>query len=574
MNVPSYHSPRSGLPKSSSEGKIHGRPQGKFIPRGQPNMPISNLQNHIQPHWMQSHNSQPFFNPYSRPSHQVRSLGYQKMSSSQSPYNNLHYYNSRQSTPSPPHSPGHSDHHHHHSTSNRDYDDEGEDMDSSPQLNKSQEFIIDHHNNNHPNNHLNGSTNGGSSGTTTNQNTGKVAGTTSEYQEPSPVEAESGTELPPEDPLQEKDPLQSQTQITNPDSVSSTTDNVNTAPRVTKADIIAQMNKTDSEIQHLEKELNQVLKQKDYYLTLFPLIPDSPPSRPSDIEPALMESSPFVNQIFNDSNHHRLLGLKELGHLYEAVPHSLYQEPSDLPFYEDNINSFESFKPILRAVLIRRKQNHYQKTARLQQEYADRWTIWREYSKKAEEMHKLGVMKLQQLESQNTRRTRGRRSIRKMLETPEEKRDTNTRFLDSLADIPPLILDEHQRKLHFKDNNVLIPNIEESEHTKRQDNKWGEEEEKSFAQLFQIHHKNFEQISALLPSKTTKDCVKFYYVNKKRLFKELHDEKPYHHSDLNGTEHGHLSKKLITRVMSQHYYPDNFMGRNHKSSLKNLRRKR
>jgi len=238
-----------------------------------------------------------------------------------------------------------------------------------------------------------------------------------------------------------------------------------------------------------------------------------------------------------------------------------------LSFFEDNILSFETFRPILRQVLLRRKQDLLKNTSRLQQEYSDKWAVWREYSKKAEEKHKAGVMRLLLTENTNNRRNRGKRtSIRRLLEIPEEKRDTNMRFLDSLADIPPLIVDPQQRKL-FRDNNGLIPNYQELYQKKRQENIWLKEEEKSFLELYQKYHKNFEQISAQLPYKSTKDCVKFYYLNKKRLFtnnklSEYRSGLELNHVarkvDHGGHQHRHRYK-LINRAMSHHYYQENFL---------------
>lgn len=237
----------------------------------------------------------------------------------------------------------------------------------------------------------------------------------------------------------------------------------------------------------------------------------------------------------------------------DGVPHSLYSEPDDLPFYHENMHTFEAFKPVLRAILARRRQSNLVKTVQLQQEYAAKWARWREYSKQAEDKHKAGVWQLQLLENvANLRRTRRR----KLPEPLEEKKDTNTRFLDSLADIPPLILDEEQRKIHYIDNNGLIPDPKTLD---IRENLWLPEEEKSFVELFRSYHKNFEQISSHLPYKSTKECIKFYYLNKKRLFKE---EKPKHKSNSRKRTRN-TCKIMNSRVMSHQYYNSNFVESNH-----------
>jgi hypothetical protein len=52
-------------------------------------------------------------------------------------------------------------------------------------------------------------------------------------------------------------------------------------------------------------------------------------------------------------------------------------------------------------------------------------------------------------------------------------------------------------------------------------NVWTQDEAEIFYQRFMQHPKRFHKISAALPNKTTAECVKYYYLHKKRLkFKE------------------------------------------------------
>ena len=46
---------------------------------------------------------------------------------------------------------------------------------------------------------------------------------------------------------------------------------------------------------------------------------------------------------------------------------------------------------------------------------------------------------------------------------------------------------------------------------------WTEAEQRVFAQKYLVHAKAFHRIAAFLPFKTTADCIRFYYANKRRL---------------------------------------------------------
>ena len=105
-----------------------------------------------------------------------------------------------------------------------------------------------------------------------------------------------------------------------------------------------------------------------------------------------------------------------------------------------------------------------------------------------------------------------------MLQLAEEERiNPDRRFLTTLADIPPMILDEDSMRSEiFFSVNGLMDNCDKLLESKIRV-WWREEEEKIFIEKYLEFPKSFGRIASYLHGKTAEDCVEFYYRNKKRL---------------------------------------------------------
>jgi hypothetical protein len=105
-----------------------------------------------------------------------------------------------------------------------------------------------------------------------------------------------------------------------------------------------------------------------------------------------------------------------------------------------------------------------------------------------------------------------------MLQLAEEERvNPDRRFLTTLADVPPMILDEDSiRSEVFLSVNGLIDDCDKLLESKARV-WWREEEEKIFIEKYLEFPKSFGRIATYLHDKTAGDCVEFYYHNKKRL---------------------------------------------------------
>lgn len=110
------------------------------------------------------------------------------------------------------------------------------------------------------------------------------------------------------------------------------------------------------------------------------------------------------------------------------------------------------------------------------------------------------------------------KAIEEMMES-----DPTQRALKTEATIPDMELDPDIWRLAYDDENALVrdPITYYAHGVGEQPGKWTEEEERKFRRLYAAYPKQFGEIAKGLPNKTTAQCVKHYYLTKKkRPFKE------------------------------------------------------
>jgi hypothetical protein len=110
------------------------------------------------------------------------------------------------------------------------------------------------------------------------------------------------------------------------------------------------------------------------------------------------------------------------------------------------------------------------------------------------------------------------KAIEEMMES-----DPTQRALKTEATIPDMELDPDIWRLAYDDENALVrdPITYYAHGVGEQPGEWTEEEERKFRRLYAAYPKQFGEIAKGLPNKTTAQCVKHYYLTKKkRPFKE------------------------------------------------------
>lgn len=85
----------------------------------------------------------------------------------------------------------------------------------------------------------------------------------------------------------------------------------------------------------------------------------------------------------------------------------------------------------------------------------------------------------------------------------------------SYAVIPPILLDQRERKIKYDNNNGYIEDMEVVYKSRQFLNVWTPSEKEIFKEKYLQHPKNFVVIASYLDRKSVSDCVQYYYLSKK-----------------------------------------------------------
>ncbi|KAJ8953646.1 hypothetical protein NQ314_007253, partial [Rhamnusium bicolor] len=83
----------------------------------------------------------------------------------------------------------------------------------------------------------------------------------------------------------------------------------------------------------------------------------------------------------------------------------------------------------------------------------------------------------------------------------------------SYAVIPPILLDQGEKKIKYKNNNGFVEDMEAVYKSRQFLNVWTPSEKEIFKDKYLLHPKNFGIIASYLDRKSVSDCVQYYYLS-------------------------------------------------------------
>lgn len=236
-----------------------------------------------------------------------------------------------------------------------------------------------------------------------------------------------------------------------------------------------------------------------------------------------------------EASHHSLFHLNYKG---ENLQLPLYNQPSDLVSYHENIEKFKAFKPRLVKFLQMKRLAEIKMEKHLKEEYQTREETWlkriekidnnprrKQRQQRSRQFYEREFPEIKKQREHQERMDRiGSRSvgfIRSEAEVDEiadnlRELDASEKQMQLLAVRPPYLLSKYERTIKYINNNGLIRNLDQFEKIRKAGIIWSEEEKQIFREKFAQFPKDFEKIASFLKMKNCSDCVLFYYQNKKK----------------------------------------------------------
>lgn len=343
---------------------------------------------------------------------------------------------------------------------------------------------------------------------------------------------------------------------------------------MSKDELLQGMEKVDREIAQVKQQINNLKKvQKQLEDEA-----SAEPRQPQKQELPAPEPKPkSIIQIVCDENRKKAEAaharLAKLGYpLPGGKP--LYNQPSDLQCYHDNLKKAPAIKAKLVKYFQLRKQAKEIKNRQLCKEYKTLKQAWlikmerhennpkrKHKEAKLREFYEKVFPEIKKQREQTERFTRmGSRSnwgivARSEAEFNEivdnlNEQEANERHMRTLAVEPPPMLDERERRVKFVNRNGLVRDPLGIINERKHKNIWSEKERHIFKDKFIHNPKDFDLISSFLPTKSVADCILFYYQTKKKEhYKQLsrrHNLKKRRRDQFGGGREGVPSNK--TRV--------------------------
>uniref|UniRef100_A0A8C0I6D9 Nuclear receptor corepressor 2 n=1 Tax=Balaenoptera musculus TaxID=9771 RepID=A0A8C0I6D9_BALMU len=308
-------------------------------------------------------------------------------------------------------------------------------------------------------------------------------------------------------------------------------------PRLSKEELIQNMDRVDREITMVEQQISK-LKKKQQQLEEEAA---KPPEPEKPVSPPPIESKHrSLVQIIYDENRVPQARLRRTSLSLSLQP--LYNQPSDTRQYHENIKINQAMRKKL--ILYFKRRNHARK--QWEQKFCQRYDqLMEAWEKKVERIEnnprrRAKESKVREYYEKQFPEIRKQRELQERMQSRVGQRGSGlsmsaarsehevSEIIDGLSEqenlekqmrqlavIPPMLYDADQQRIKFINMNGLMDDPMKVYKDRQVMNMWSEQEKETFREKFMQHPKNFGLIASFLERKTVAECVLYYYLTKK-----------------------------------------------------------
>lgn len=313
-----------------------------------------------------------------------------------------------------------------------------------------------------------------------------------------------------------------------------------TPSRLSKEELIQNMDRVDREITMVEQQISK-LKKKQQQLEEEAAKPPEP-EKPVSPPPIESKHRSLVQIIYDENRKKAEAAHRILEGLGPQVELPLYNQPSDTRQYHENIKINQAMRKKL--ILYFKRRNHARKQweQRFCQRYDQLMEAWEKkveriennprrrakeskvreyYEKQFPEIRKQRELQ-ERMQSRVGQRgsglsmsaARSEHEVSEIIDGLSEQENLEKQ-MRQLAVIPPMLYDADQQRIKFINMNGLMDDPMKVYKDRQVTNMWSEQERDTFREKFMQHPKNFGLIASFLERKTVAECVLYYYLTKK-----------------------------------------------------------
>ncbi|RKP20868.1 hypothetical protein ROZALSC1DRAFT_27681 [Rozella allomycis CSF55] len=171
-------------------------------------------------------------------------------------------------------------------------------------------------------------------------------------------------------------------------------------------------------------------------------------------------------------------------------------------------------KDLLMRVIKRRKQQTFELKKQLKVKYKN---IQNEFQSKLLENSSLFNTSYDKLMGIKNGFIHSKIKVDNFISQNQSSKDIQLMFVRTIAKIPNMLLDGCEKAFPFISENGLVSDPMNVYQQSKYINPWSDDEKDKFVSAFLEYPKNFSKIASFIENKSSSDCVKFYYLNKKSL---------------------------------------------------------
>ncbi|XP_022245762.1 uncharacterized protein LOC106462725 isoform X3 [Limulus polyphemus] len=302
--------------------------------------------------------------------------------------------------------------------------------------------------------------------------------------------------------------------------------------RTSKDELLQSINKIDREIAQVEHQVTN-LRKKQLELEAEASQPSDTRKKPQEALVSESKQLSIAQLIYSDNRKKAQKAHGLLEHLGPSIHLPLYNQPSDIAVYHENKRSFTSLKKKLLNYLMKTQQERQLRDTYLTENYTKLMQAWLKKMEKRESSGNRKVKETKQREffekqfpelrkqredkerfSRVGQRVRSEAELEEIVDGIHEQ-ELEDKKMKSYAVIPPILLDQRQRRIKFLNNNGFVEDPMAEYQQRQLLNMWTDHEKEIFREKYLQHPKNFVFIASYLERKSVNDCVQYYYLSKK-----------------------------------------------------------